>query len=937
MNIREEFEILSQKEYSFSLINEIVGLKSKCVQQSNMEFFYKCNLLISDIYIDQQNNQEALNLLLKDIKTIDQALFSNIYLNYLDRLIYLYINRRNYNIALKYINQKESLINKDDKDDLNRLYLEYSYIYGEMNDLDKSEHYLNNILNNSPDIYLKSYVLSNLTKIYIDKSEIALAKSTLNNCLIYNSDHEGEVYCDYLLAKISVLEGNINEALQLYENIFVNEDINNMTLGIMNDYLKLLNSQKMYEKALLLMNKLALFINASDDLEIKKAFYHNKLDYFIGNNENANITATLKEIELIEKEISDNEQSILAANFEENKNEIVEEAETAVFHKIDSLTSLVDVALKGNNLREIIMDFSNKVHNFISFNELTFVLFNKVDEQEFQMSSKISCLKYKNNRLYEKQIEYDTLRKTIVEVMVNNNKPIALDYASTTIELNDIFTNKLYDKTINKYLNCIPCLYNGDAFACVIYSSDDTDLTEQSNIVLLKVATKLLESALIIQFVNENRRRVENTCDMVVRENHIGLFYTNNDTIYFSEDLKNMFQMRYSSISIANYKSRISKSDLFEYEKAISSGQKYMVKYKFELFDKIIQVIEIGEPCKDVNGNIMYYQGTIKLLDEQNISHALSSKDLRNKIMELKQKTNIIEFKFSMIKIEGTIDEYLSIKNTFGVIPYFINNDSFIIILENEANQRTIDRLIKNYNDRCSVIRYPRDIINIDEMLNLVNMMLENKIIYFNNDIYKLFIKKNNLLSRIDGILSKGLKLKSLTYNAYDNRQIFEIKPVILGLDEKENIRDFLTGDFTVKYDEKFIEYFTSKNIRKYCFFDISNEFLFKILNEYDLNKFNNVTFVLYEINNLTPIIFDKLIKLNKQIFINYKLIDKLDAYYFTSKIIKGICMTENPDDNFYNRILNVANMFDLSLISYNNSKNYKKLIYFTGESELID
>ena len=47
--------------------------------------------------------------------------------------------------------------------------------------------------------------------------------------------------------------------------------------------------------------------------------------------------------------------------------------------------------------------------------------------------------------------------------------------------------------------------------------------------------------------------------------------------------------------------------------------------------------------------------------------------------------------------------------------------------------------------------------------------------------------------------------------------------------------------------------------------------------------------------------------------------------------------MTENPDDNFYNRILNVANMFDLSLISYNNSKNYKKLIYFTGESELID
>ena len=55
MNIKQQFEILLDKEYKFSLINEVNALKEQCILENNTEYYNKCNLLISDIYIEHQN------------------------------------------------------------------------------------------------------------------------------------------------------------------------------------------------------------------------------------------------------------------------------------------------------------------------------------------------------------------------------------------------------------------------------------------------------------------------------------------------------------------------------------------------------------------------------------------------------------------------------------------------------------------------------------------------------------------------------------------------------------------------------------------------------------------------------------------------------------------------------------------------------------------
>lgn len=936
MNIKEKYNELLDCEYKFSLINEINVLKEQCIIENNTEFLFKCNLLISDIYIEHQNFNEALSLLMKDIKNVDKVVFKNVYLDFLDRLIYLYINKRNYNVALRYISEKEKELNVNDVDSFNRLFLEYSYVYGEINQLDKAEAYLQKILSNNPNRETKSVALSNITKIYVDKKNVNKAKQYLNECISYSDTHESEVYNDYLLAKVCILEDRPKEALQLYEGIFVNEDINSMTLGMMNDYLKLLNSLKKYNKSLLLMNKLSLFINAAEDLQIINSFYHNKLEYFVGVKDNANIAITMKEIEEVEKLIAANEKNIINENLEDDKRDIKETTELATFNKIDLMTSLVDTALKGNTLREIIMDFSVKVQKIIGFDELQFVLFNRVDEKEYQITNEINCYKYKNNRLYEKNISYEDLKGSLVELMINNSKPVSIDFNTFNLDIKDVFSNKTYDKNELCYLNALPCIYKNDTFATVIYSSKNNDLTDHSNCILLKIATKLLESPLIIQFVEENNKKVEQMNKFIIDEYKIGLFQLNNNTLYVSDYLKDLFELKHNSISLESFVKKISKSDLNKFNDHITTTVKSTIRYKYELSDKIIEISQTISPVTDFSGKILYYQGSIKSLETESIGYALSERDLINKFSELKSKTGAIEFKFSIIKIQGNVDEYEKIKNSFGVEPFYLNDGTFIVILENEVNQRTLDRLVKEYAKRSAIIRYPRDIINIDEMLDVASLMLENDKQYFTNEIYRSYIKRNNLNHKIDSIADKDLKLTALAYKCYDKKPLYEIKPVIFGFDERDNVHNYLKGNVLKKYELKFIESFIESGFDDNCFFTLSNDSIYKLFTEYDNSLLENVEVVMGEFNKITPVIIDRFKSLNKQLYIDYSLVNKLDAYYFTTGVIKGIYIGNNVNVDI-NKLFRLLSLFDLRLVCYNDQYDYDKVCYYNNANELIN
>ena len=65
-----------------------------------------------------------------------------------------------------------------------------------------------------------------------------------------------------------------------------------------------------------------------------------------------------------------------------------------------------------------------------------------------------------------------------------------------------------------------------------------------------------------------------------------------------------------------------------------------------------------------------------------------------------------------------------------------MNDGTFIVILENEVNQRTLDRLVKDYSSQSAILRYPRDIINVNEVLQVASMMIECNNIQIDYPLY---------------------------------------------------------------------------------------------------------------------------------------------------------------------------------------------------------
>ena len=199
--IRNEYQRLSNKELEFSLIEDVKRLKEACLKEELYDYYYLCDSLICDVYLEHNCLEEPLKILVEDLSNIDKVVYKSAYLSLLDRILYIYITKKNYRLAYKYASEKSRYIDTKDVDVMNRWNLEMSYIYAELNDYDKAENCLKEILKD-PSIDIIPYVYSNLTKIYVDQKKTYLAEESLNSCLQYEQDEEGKVYCDYLLAKI---------------------------------------------------------------------------------------------------------------------------------------------------------------------------------------------------------------------------------------------------------------------------------------------------------------------------------------------------------------------------------------------------------------------------------------------------------------------------------------------------------------------------------------------------------------------------------------------------------------------------------------------------------------------------------------------------------------------------------------------------------------
>lgn len=852
MIIRDKYNALLNRDLKIEDILEINEFKKMCKRENNHEYFYLSNILIIDIYIEEKLYDEALQLALKDINNVDSNIFKNIYLYLLERIIYIYIQKKNYKSAYRYVYRKRNVIDLDNKEEVNRWYLEMSYVYAELNELNRALLNLQAILENYPNDEIKNVALSNMTKIYIDQGMIKEAKETLNQCLeivIQLNDYEGKIYCDYLLAKIYILEKNYKFAKKIYDEIFKNQDELPIDyLNLVNEYILLLINMGLYLEAGEVVNQYqTLFEDAN--IYIKKEFYKNKVKLAIYQNGNTDeeLDKVLKMIDILDSEIAHSKELVLNEAAEDEKTEEIQRSLKSTIAKLEKAINILTFALNHDDERASLMDFSKRLEEVIVFDEALYVILDRPDNDfipNFLDSfSQFTSYQYKKDRLYERNHSYQSLINTPIEYIMQNSKEILIDFSESNIPIRDLISTKNYSDLPVKSLVAIPLFHGKDLFGAVIFTSNQ-DLTTNENVLILKIASQLLEFKLSSLFYQENLRSQRNILQQAINSLQEGLFYFDpkKEKFFLTERLQEFLSLDKKILNLQEYLKLIHENDRNNYlealTKAISNGDQYEVYYRLVLNDNIIRVQEIANPYITVDGFIKFYIGTVNKVTDLEVAEenlVLGHSNFLTLLESLKEEVNNPEYKFSLVRlrINNINDINLPINKLLNLIAshiikdfeikdslYYLDDETLIFVLDNCIDQRSIDKYIKN-NQRnlqnlevdnriysldidYAVSRYPRDSVNLDKIYEITNMILQldDHEIYFNEKTSHNFVQKTVINNCVNEQLNNSLELLYNPIAKNNNLLGYEVRHNIKGLNIQDEYRLFLDQDLNIKLDE---------------------------------------------------------------------------------------------------------------------------------------
>lgn len=900
MDIRKTYQELLQANLTLKDINQINDLKKQCRRENNQEFYYLSNLLIIDIYIEEKMYDEALKLAIEDLNKIDSSIFKNIYLYLLERIIYIYIQKGNYKSAYRYVYIKKNVIDLDNKEEVNRWYLEMSYVYAELNELNRALMYLQAILENYPSEEIKNIALSNMTKIYIDQGMIKEAKETLNQCLegvLTANDEDGKLYCDYLLAKICILENNFQFAKQIYEELFKNQNqLPTEYLNLVNEYISLLIKMNELDEAEKIIKQYEKKFQEAN-IYIQKEFYKNKVKVASFKNSlvRDELNKILEMIDILDKEIASSKELVLYEAAEDEKNEEIQQSLKRTINKIEHTIDIITYALNQDDIRASLMNYSKRLEELLPYDEALFVIFEpkhyELMPNFFDHLSEFSSYQYKKDRLYERSHPYQSLTDTPIEIIMQNTNELIIDFTDTFVPLKNLITNRNYDSNTISSLVAIPFFHNKEIFGVVIYTSYN-NLTTNENILILKIASKLLEFKLSSLFYQEDLRMQRNILQTAINRLHEGLFYLDpvNRKILLTEQFQKFLKTERRIISIEEYLTYIYPNDQKNYletiNQAFNRGEGYQIKYRIIINDEVNYVQEISNPYFLSNGTLSFFVGTINKIPYEltNEKIYLDENEFKQKISQLNQKITNLEYKFSLIRVKitnlgqynlplPTILNYVSktILDNFASENeniYCLDDNTLIFELKNCNDQRTIDRYIKackralektiidnkvySFECRFAVGRYPRDSVNVNKIYEITDLILQaNDGIYYSEHLQDQYVKVNITNNCIKTQLSKPLEL--LYQPLVKNEKIigYEVKYNIKGLPINEYFRKYLDFDLLVTFDKEVINQLIfelkSQNVSQHFFVLINPETIEQLLesNKIKLSSLNkHITFI---------------------------------------------------------------------------------------------
>ena len=938
MAIRDIYLQLNKMPASKEALNAFLDLRKDAMLDRNNEYYYLCGIKIADIYLEFGSLNQAIDILLKDLDKIDPVTFKNIYVAVLERIIYAYIKKCNFKLAYKFISEKRKYIDDRDHEKVNRWYIEMAYVYGEMGQATKALSCLNAVKENLPDDETLSYTLSNITKIYIDQNMLDEAKDALQEALRITMDSEGIKYCNYLLAKILLMENNFTQASEIFDGIFDTEAVEEDYLGIANEYVSELLKHKELQKAKELLKKTSKEVAKCNDDRIKKYYLLNKVKYIALSLELNNIVDIVSEIDKLEKSINNNDASNLLEALEDEKEYEVNDKLNKFIANMDKVNSLNGFTFTELNLRDNIFNFLSKLEEIISYEQANICLFDKPNRLSFvNTNNDFYTYDYHKQRLYERSLNYDYINHTVLEKIITSNDSLAFDLKNVNLPIIDFNNGKsLQEEDIN-YCLAIPHLVNNSLSVAIIYYAKFIDLTSLENEILLKIASAILVDK-IKKWQSEEDERFDLTINNYLDNNVYSLFHFDNE-LFVNRKLANILGIkatsRYTLINISDYVNLITKNSNINYLNAFNGDKKVSLNYALKTKDKIIV---INEEANEINywGIKGYYSVlSIDNNEESGIKANNNPNDqmLFNDYMQsLLPKTKDIEFKFSFIRLSTPLNVNnvkAMIKNITGANSYYLDDGTYALILENEVNQRTLDHIVKQLGFSCGIVRFPRDLVDLYDIVKFSKICLDAKETYFSDDVYQAYLNKQTISKIVDNAMDNDLDFIFMQLGTYLENRSYEVRLNIPGVSLDLDVRKLIDKKILHKYELKLLETFKPVKLNDYYYLNVSFDSLNDYINNSDnVRIYQNVIYVVDEYEDKYLSLLRIFKKQHINCIVEYKVLDSLPTNAFLDSYISGIAIFEGLDQEYRHSLIDFVTKLDFPVYANYQFLDYDKCIY---------
>ena len=938
MAIRDLYLELNKMPLNKDTLNAFLDLRKDAMLDHNDEYYYLCGIKIADIYLELGSINASIEILLKDIDKIDPVTFKNIYVASLERLIYAYIKKGNFKLAYKFISEKRKYIDNRDHEKVNRWYIEMAYVYGEMGQATKALSCLNAVRENLPDDETLSYTLSNITKIYIDQNMLDDAKQSLQEALRITTDSEGIKYCNYLLAKILLLENNFDQASELFDNIFDTDAVSEDYLGIANEYVAELLKHKELYKAKELLKKTSREVAKSNDDRIKKYYLLNKVKYIALSLELNNIVDIVSEIDKLEKNINNVDATNLLEALEDEKDFEVNDRLNKFVANLDKVNSLNCFKFSELTLRDNIYNYVSKLEEIISFEQISICLFDKPSRLSFVSNNNdFYTYDYHKQRLYERSLDYSYINQTVLEKIITSNDSLVFDLRNVKLPIIDFNTGKSLQEEAINYCLAIPHMINDAISMAIIYYAKFIDLTSLENEILLKLASSILVNK-ILKWQQVEDERFDLTINNYLDNNAYALMHIDNN-LYVNRRLASLVGFkpvgRFTQVEIGDYANLITRNSNINYLNSFNGEKVINLNYALKTKTKIVVV---NEEANEFNyyGLKGYYsvlsidnneEGSIKANNNPNDQMLFNEF-----INSLLPKTKDIEYKFSFIRFASP----LNVDNVKGMVRsitgancYYLDDGTYALILENEVNQRTLDHIVKELNMDCGIVRFPRDLVDLDDIVKFSKICLEAKETYFSDDVYQAYLNKQTVSKMVDSVIGDDLSFIFMRLGSYLENRCFEVRLNIPGVSLDQDVRSLVDKKVLHKYELKLLETFKPLKINDYYYLCVSFDALNDYINNSDsVRIYQNVIYVVDDYKDQYASLLRVFKKQHINCIVDYKVLDLLPTNAFLDSYISGIAIFSGLDQEYRHSLINFVTKLDFPVYANYQFLDYDKCIY---------